>query len=160
MTSGGSSIPEVRSLLTALATGRRAAEAGTAFGEGTRALALSATSVVTVEMDPERESLARDVLRDLAHVELVLGDWREVLPGHGLFGLLFLDSTYKKAPFEDGPIAVDLLEPGGILMIDAMTPGLTGPDPAREFLFTNPLLNAVEVLVTAEMSAVIAVRKG
>jgi predicted O-methyltransferase YrrM len=39
MTAGGSSIPEVQRLLRVLATGRRVAEAGTAFGEGAAAMA-------------------------------------------------------------------------------------------------------------------------
>ena len=54
MTEGGSSIPEVHALLRVLAAGRRAAEIGTAFGEGARAIAKTAESLVTVELDAAR----------------------------------------------------------------------------------------------------------
>ena len=39
MTAGGSSTPETRALLRALAAGRDVAELGTAFGEGVAAMA-------------------------------------------------------------------------------------------------------------------------
>ena len=58
MTGGGSSIPKVQRLLAVLATGRRAAEVGTAFGEGADAIASTAASLVTVEIDPETGLLA------------------------------------------------------------------------------------------------------
>ena len=52
MTGGGSSIHEIQRLLAVLAVGRRVAEAGTAFGDETEAMAQTAKSVVTVELDP------------------------------------------------------------------------------------------------------------
>jgi predicted O-methyltransferase YrrM len=58
VTGGGSSIAEVQRLLAVLATGRRVAEAGTAFGEGAEAMAKTAESVVTVELDPSRAATA------------------------------------------------------------------------------------------------------
>ena len=79
MTAGGSSIPEVQRLFGVLATGRRCAEAGTAFGEGTKALASTASSVVSVEIDPDRAKLAAEALADLPGVELLVGDWKELL---------------------------------------------------------------------------------
>ena len=74
MTDGGSSIPAVQALLHTLATGRRVAEIGTAFGEGAVAMA------ATVELDPERAEAARVRLDGCTNVELLVGDWRELLP--------------------------------------------------------------------------------
>jgi protein-L-isoaspartate(D-aspartate) O-methyltransferase len=91
VTAGGSSLPEVQRLLAVLAAGRRCAEAGTAFGEGAAAMAETASSVVTVELDPERAQLARDRLAGLPNVELLDGDWRERLPPLAPFDLVFLD---------------------------------------------------------------------
>ena len=95
MTGGGSSIAEVQRLLSVLAAGRRCAEAGTAFGEGAAAIASTAASLVTVDLEPDRAGLAASRLHDLANVELLVGDWRELLPSRGPFGLLFLDSTFN-----------------------------------------------------------------
>jgi predicted O-methyltransferase YrrM len=159
LTGGGSSIPEVQALLAVLANGRRVAEAGTAFGDGTKALAGTATSVVTVEIDAARVAAALQAVGDLPNVELVEGDWRTVLPERGPFGMVFLDSTFKKAPEEEGPIAIDLLLPGGLFVIDDLTPDYQGPDPAREFLFGSDRLQAVEVRTTASTSAIIASRR-
>lgn len=157
MTAGGSSIPEVQQLLGVLGAGRRCAEAGTAFGQGTRALASTAASVVSVEIDPERAALAASVLHGVPRVELLTGDWREVLPSRGPYGLFFLDSGgFKEAPHEIGPLAIDLLEPGGLLIADDMTPGFGGHDAARRFLFEHDRLAATELLTTTTTSVLVA----
>ena len=160
MTGGGSSIPEVRRLLATLATGRRCAEAGTAYGDGAAAMASTATAVVTVEKEPDRAELARKRLAALGNVELVLGDWRTELPRRGAFGLVFLDGGgFKREPEEDGPVAVALLERGGILVVDDLTPGRAEPDPARAFLLEHPDLVAAEILTTLASAAIVAVRR-
>ena len=157
MTAGGSSIPEVQQLLGVLGAGRRCAEAGTAFGEGTRALAVTATSVVSVEIDPERAALAAQALGGIPHLELLVGDWKEVLPPRGPFGLFFLDSGgFKEAPHEIGPLAIELLELGGLLVADDMVPGFEGHDAARRFLFEHDRLAATELLTTATTSVLVA----
>jgi predicted O-methyltransferase YrrM len=139
VTGGGSSIPEVRALLAAIAVGRRCAEAGTAFGEGAAALASTARSLVTVEAAPGRAELARERLRELSNVELVVGDWHDELPPRAPFELLFLDGGgYKHAPEREGAKALALLAPGGLLVIDDLTPGRREHDPAREFLLRHP----------------------
>lgn len=160
MTDGGSSIPEVQALLRVLAAGRRSTELGTAFGEGAKAMVETATSVLTVELDAERAAHARRVLAGLPHVELVEGDWREVLPGREPFEFVFVDSTFKMAPFEEGPLIVDLLTPGELLVIDDMTSDWSGPDPAREFIFDSDELRAVELRTTETTSILIASRVG
>ncbi|MBA2642713.1 MAG: class I SAM-dependent methyltransferase [Actinobacteria bacterium] len=127
MTGGGSSIPEVQRLLTVLAAGRRVAEAGTAFGAGAEAMAKTARSVVTVERDPERAAVAAARLERLENVELLVGDWLELLPPLGPYGLVFHDAgNFKRAPYELGDAVLGLLEPGGLLVLDDMAPRSAG----------------------------------
>jgi predicted O-methyltransferase YrrM len=157
VTGGGTAIPEVHALLATLAVGKRCAEAGTAFGEGAAALAATARSVVTVELDAERAALARERLRELGHVELVVGDWHAELPPRAHFDLLFLDGGgFKQAPEKEGPLALALLAPGGMLVVDDLTPGRRKHDPAREFLLRHPRLAAAEILTTPETAAIVA----
>ena len=154
MTGGGSSIPEVQALLRMLATGRDVAEIGTAFGEGAAAMAETARSVVTVELDPERARNSRERLSGLANVEALEGDAYELLLGRGPFGLVFADGGAY-----DWERIVELLEPGGLLVKDDLTPGRTiQGDPMREFLLRDPRLVAVEILTTPETAAIVAVR--
>jgi predicted O-methyltransferase YrrM len=160
VTAGGSSIPEVQQLLAVLAAGKRCAELGTAFGEGAEAIASTAASLVTTELDPERARIARERLATLPNVEFLQGDWRETLPPRGPFELVFLDAGgWKDDPFGKGQLALDLLEPGGLLVKDDMTPGSPGPDPVRDWLFGHPELIAVELLTTRDTSAIVAAKR-
>jgi predicted O-methyltransferase YrrM len=160
VTGGGSSIPEVQRLLAVLATGRRVAEAGTAFGEGAAAMARTAESVVTTEVDPERAAVAVERLGPFANVELLVGDWRELLPPRGPFGLVFLDGGgFKHAPEEHGDLVVELLEPGGLLVMDDMTPDWPGFDPVRAWASGHSELVAVEILTTPATSALLVARR-
>jgi predicted O-methyltransferase YrrM len=154
MTGGGSSLVEVQRLLAVLAAGRRCAEVGTAFGEGAAAMASTAASLVTVELDRERASIASERLRGFPNVDLLIGDWREHLPQRAPFELLFFDG----GRFEEAPDAIDLVGPGGLIVKDDLTPDREGPDPVRELLFNHPELVAVEVLLTPQTAAVLAVR--
>jgi predicted O-methyltransferase YrrM len=161
VTAGGSSIPEVQRLLSVLAAGRRCAEAGTAFGEGAEAIASTAQSLVTAELDPERARLARGRLQTLANVQLLEGDWREQLPPHGPFDLLFLDGGgVKHEPEQHLPHAVALLGANGLLVLDDFTPGREAGDPARAAIAANPELVSVEILTTPSTSAIVATRVG
>jgi predicted O-methyltransferase YrrM len=155
VTGGGSSIPAVQALLRVLATGRDVAELGTAFGEGAAALAETARFVVTVERDPERAAIARERLAGLDIVEALEGDAYELLRGRGPFGLVFAD-----AGAYDWEQLLALLEPGGFLVKDDLTPGrpIDG-DPARTFLLRDPRLAAVEILTTPHSAAIVAVKR-
>jgi predicted O-methyltransferase YrrM len=141
-----------------LAAGKRCAEMGTAFGEGAAAIASTAASLVTVERDPDRLAAARDRLAGLDNVELLEGDWRDVLPQRGPFEFLFLDSgDWKEEPYRQR--ALDLVGPGGLLLKDDMTPGFPGPDPLREWFFGHPDLIATEILTRPETAAIIATKR-
>jgi predicted O-methyltransferase YrrM len=155
VTGGGSSLPEVQRLLAVLAAGRRCAETGTAFGEGAAAIASTAESLVTVEHDPERAAQAAERLRGLEHVELVVGDWRDVLPAKAPFDFLFFDA----GRLDESPGVVDLLASGGLLVKDDLSPEWPGRDPVRELLFGHPQLVAVEILTTPQTAAVVAARR-
>jgi predicted O-methyltransferase YrrM len=156
MTAGGSSIAEVQRLLAVLAAGRWCAEIGTAFGEGAVAMASTAASVVTVEVDPERAALALRRLVDATNVELVVGDWRDELPGRGPFGLFFYDA----GPPYDFETAAGLLEPGGFLVKDDLVPGRAiDGDPVREALFGHDRLVATELQVCPDMAVILATRR-
>ena len=164
MTDGGSSIPEVHALLAALVAskpGGRFAEAGTAFGEGARAIAeaMDATaSFVTVEADRRRYELAAAELAG-TRAELVHGNWRDVLPGRAPFDLLFADGGLRTT--DDGfELSISLLAPGGFLVKDDMSPGrpIDG-DEIREWLFRDPRLVATEILTTPSTAAIVAVRR-
>jgi predicted O-methyltransferase YrrM len=147
----------VQALLRALASGRDVAEMGTAFGETAAALAETARSVVTVERDPECVAVARERVAGLANVELLEGDVFEQLRGRGPFGLVFVDGGLRPVTKEKWDAILDLVEPGGILVKDDMTPGrpIEG-DEVREFLLRDPRLAAAEILVTPDMAAIVA----
>jgi predicted O-methyltransferase YrrM len=153
-------LPEVQRLLAVLAAGRRCAEAGTAFGEGAAAMARTAASVVTVEVDPERVAVARERLVGIDNVELLEGDWRECLPPRAPFELLFLDAGgIKQRPDDHLPASIALLAENGLLVLDDFTPG-RGNDVARAAISSHPELVAVEILTTAETAAILATRVG
>lgn len=154
MTGGGSSLPAVHRLLRVLAAGRDVAELGTAFGDGAAAMAETARSVVTVELDADRAAVARSRLATFANVEALEGDAYERLRGRGPFGLVFADSGDY-----DWEAVLALLAPGGYLVKDDLTPGrpIEG-DRVREFLLRDPRLAAVELLTTPASAVIVAVR--
>jgi predicted O-methyltransferase YrrM len=159
LTGGATAIPEVQALLRTLAAGRDVAEMGAAFGETAAIMAETARSVVTVERDPERVAIARQRLAGLANVELLEGDVYEQLRGRGPFDLVFVDGGLRPVMEWKWEAILSLLEPGGILVKDDMTPG--GPiegDEVREFLLRDPRLAATEILVTPEMASIVAAR--
>ena len=54
---------------------------------------------------------------------------------------------------------LELLDPGGLLVKDDLTPGRPPEgDPVREFLLGDPRLVAVELLTTVRSAAIVAVR--
>jgi predicted O-methyltransferase YrrM len=157
--------PEVGRLLHVLAASRgreRVAEIGTGTCVGA-AWIVSAlppqTPFFTAENDPGRAAAARDLFAADANVHVLEGDWRELLPPEAPFDLVFYDATKQLRPREDGELVAGLLAPGGIAVLDDLTPGPVAPDPVREFWLSRPDLAVTEVLTTPESAAILAVRR-
>ena len=157
MTGGATAIPEVQALLRVLAAGRDVAEMGAAYGETAAIMAETARSVVTVERDPERVAVARERLAGSKNVELLEGDVWEQLRGRGPFGLVFVDGGLRPVTDERWEAILALVEPGGLLVKDDMSPGrpIDG-DEIREFLLRDPRLAATEVVVAPGMAVILA----
>jgi predicted O-methyltransferase YrrM len=161
LTGGTTAIPEVQALLRVLAAGRDAAEMGAAYGETAAVMAETARSVVTVELDPGRATVARGRLARVPNVELLEGDVFEQLHGRGPFGLVFVDGGLRPASQEKWEAILALVEPGGILVKDDMSPGRpVEGDEVREFLLRDPRLVSAEILATPEMAVIVAVKGG
>jgi predicted O-methyltransferase YrrM len=159
VTPGKTAIPEVKRLLRTLAAGRDVAEMGAAFGETAAVMAETARSVVTVELDPERAATARERLQDVANAEVLEGDVWEVLRGRGPFGLVFVDGGVRPVTAQKRDAILDLVEPGGIIVKDDMTPGRpVEGDEIREFLLRDPRLAATEILATTESAVIVATK--
>ncbi len=141
------------------------AESGTGSGVGTAWLhsGLGAGArLVTVERDEELARRAAGVFADDEHVSVLTGDWR-LLEQHAPFDVFFCDGGGKR---DDPQGVVDLLAPGGILLLDDFTPSSHWPprfegevDELRLFYLTHPALEATEVLTTPSSSAVVAARR-
>jgi len=71
----------------------------------------------------------------------------------------FYDAMKQLRPQEDGELVVGLLAPGGIAVLDDLTPRFAGPDPVREFWLGRPDLAATEILTTPGSAAILAVRR-
>jgi predicted O-methyltransferase YrrM len=159
LTAGAYSIPEVQRLVATLVASKprgRIAEIGTSYGDGARAIVEAlqdGATFVTVELDPERAARAREALAGTA-AEVVEGDWRDVLPARAPFDVVFADGGVAYH------LVTDLLAPGGIVIKDDLSPGRAiDGDPTREALLRDARLVATEILVTAEMACVVAVRR-
>jgi predicted O-methyltransferase YrrM len=158
-----SCIPEVGRLLHVLTPGRgRAGEIGTGTGVGA-AWIVSAleegASFVTVEFDEERAAAATHLFAGLRNVRVLHGDWHRVMPREAPFDLLFYDGGGKQHPDRDGQQVVDLLAPGGLVVMDDLTPARAGPDPVREFWLGHSELVATEILTTPSTAAILASKR-
>ena len=156
-----------RLLATLAATrGGTMAEFGTGCGVGTawlRSGVRNGARILTAELDESLAGAAAKIFDDDAKVEVLAADWN-VLRDRGPFSLLFLDSG---SPSEVGVESViDLVEPGGIVVLDDFAPCESWPpitygrvDTLREQWLTDDRFTAVEVMVAADASAVIATRR-
>ena len=159
---------ETGRLLAALAATRTGtlAEFGTGTGVGTAWLrsGLGADArILTAELEPELAAAAATIFADHDAVEVLAADWSTLLD-RGPYSLLFLDSGMPDAVGVDK--VVDLLEDGGIVVLDDFTPCESWPpitygrvDTLREQWLTDDRFTAVEVMVATDASAVIATRR-
>ncbi|MFF6912479.1 class I SAM-dependent methyltransferase [Streptomyces sp. NPDC012466] len=163
-----SCIREVGRLLRTAAAakpGGVVAESGTGSGVGTAWLHSGlgeGARLVTVERDAELARRAAGVFADDSRVSVLTGDWR-LLERHAPFDVFFCDGGGKR---DDPRGVVDLLAPGGILVLDDFTPSAEWPprfegevDELRLFYLTHPDLDAAEVLTTPASSAIVAARR-
>ncbi|MEU8825704.1 class I SAM-dependent methyltransferase [Streptomyces sp. NPDC048636] len=163
-----SCIPEVGRLLSLTAAAKPhgvIAESGTGSGVGTAWLHSglgTGARLVTVERDAELARRAAGVFADDKRVDVLTGDWR-LLEEHAPFDVFFCDGGGKR---DDPQRVVELLAPGGLLVLDDFTPSPYWPprfggevDELRLFYLTHPALEATEVLTTPASSAIVASRR-
>jgi predicted O-methyltransferase YrrM len=160
---------ETGRLLATLAATREGtmAEFGTGCGVGTAWLRSGVrgedTRILTAELDPTLAEAAAEIFEDDDQVEVLAADWATMLD-RGPFSLLFLDSGKPSAA---GPDKVwDLVEEGGIVVLDDFTPCEHWPptyagrvDTLREEWLSDERFTAVEVMIATDASAVIATRR-
>jgi predicted O-methyltransferase YrrM len=159
---------ETGRLLAALAATRDGtmAEFGTGCGVGTawlRSGVRGDARIVTAELDAELATAAAEIFVDDPQVDVLAADWSTLLD-QGPFSLLFLDSGQ---PTEVGVDAIaDLVEPGGIVVLDDFTPCEQWPpiaygrvDTLRERWLTDERFTTVEVMVASDASTLIATRR-
>ena len=155
-------------MLAALAASRtgRLGECGTGCGVGAAWLSSAAregSTVVTAELDPLLAEAVADLFHDDPRVQVITGDWA-ALRESGPFSLLFLDVPEAKRSGVDA--VADLLEPGGVIVLDDFTPSSCWPpifegrvDTVREQWLTDPRFTTVEVMVTDDAAVLIATKR-
>ncbi|MFE4698534.1 O-methyltransferase [Streptomyces sp. NPDC056738] len=160
--------PEQGRLLQVLAAGARAgiAETGTGCGVGLAWLASGAapgTRLTSIERDPDRARIAREVFRDCPDVVILHGDWQRV-EEHGPYDLLVLDGG-GQAKGDGAADPAVLLTAGGTVVIDDFTPATTwppcfngAPDRSRLHGLEHPELRATELRLAADLSVIVGTR--
>jgi predicted O-methyltransferase YrrM len=164
---------ETGRLLATLAATRSGtmAEFGTGCGVGTawlRSGVRGDARILTAELDAKLADAAAEIFVDDPQVEVRSADWSTLLD-QGPFSLLFLDSgqDHGMGSTEVGVDQVaDLLEEGGIVVLDDFTPCEQWPpvtygrvDTLREQWLTDERFTAVEVMVAPDASVVLATRR-
>ncbi len=156
-----------RLLATLAATrGGTMAEFGTGCGVGTawlRSGVRTDVRIVTAELNPKLATAAAEIFEDDPSVDVLAADW-STLTDRGPFSLLFLDSGEPDSVRVDA--VADLVEPGGLVVLDDFTPCEVWPpihrgrvDTLREEWLTDERFTAVEVMIASDASAVIATRR-
>ncbi|MGN6333446.1 MAG: O-methyltransferase [Motilibacteraceae bacterium] len=159
---------EVGRLLAVLAAARpggRIAESGTGCGVGTAwlhsGLGADAT-LVTVDRDRDRAEGAQRLFAGDDRVQVLIGDWR-LLEQHAPFDLFFCDGGGKR---DDPDAVVELLAPGGMLVLDDFAPSTSWPpmyegavDELRLTYLTHPRLSATQVSAAPDHAVVLGTRR-
>jgi predicted O-methyltransferase YrrM len=159
---------ETGRLLATLAATRSGtlAEFGTGCGVGTawlRSGIRDDAQILTAELDAKLAEAAADIFEDDPQVEVVAADW-STLRDRGPFSLLFLDAKEPKSSGAD--TVVDLIEPGGVVVLDDFTPCASWPpvfegrvDVLREQWLTDERFTTVEVMVASDAAVLIAAKR-
>jgi predicted O-methyltransferase YrrM len=159
---------ETGRLLATLAATRSGilAEFGTGTGVGTawlRSGMRCGSRIVSAELDPKLAGAAAEIFTGDEQVEVVAADW-STLRDPGPFSLLFLDA---REPKDSGPdTVVDLVESGGVVVLDDFTPCESWPpvyggrvDTLREEWLVDDRFTTVEVMVAPDTSVIIATKR-
>jgi predicted O-methyltransferase YrrM len=159
---------ETGRLLASLAASRTGtlAEFGTGTGVGTawlRSGIRDDSHILTAELDPTLAKAAAQIFDDDDRVEVVAADW-STLRDKGPFSLLFLDARGPKGSGAD--TIIDLVEPGGVVVLDDFTPCGSWPpvfegrvDVLREQWLTDERFTTAEVMVASDASVLIATKR-
>jgi predicted O-methyltransferase YrrM len=159
---------ETGRLLATLAATRAGtlAEFGTGCGVGTawlRSGVREDAKILTAELDPKLAEAAAEIFVDDKQVEVKAADW-STLREYGPFSLLFLDAREPKDSGAD--TIIDLVEPGGVVVLDDFTPCESWPpifagrvDALREQWLTDERFTTVEVMVASDASVLIATKR-
>src|SRR4051812_18845891 len=142
------------------------AEFGTGCGVGTawlRSGMQARTRILTAELDAKLAEAAAEIFEDDDRVEVLAADW-STMRDKGPFSLLFLDAREPKDSGAD--TIIDLVEPGGIVVLDDFTPCSSWPpvyagrvDVLREQWLTDERFTTVEVMVAEDASVLIATKR-
>ena len=158
---------ETGRLLASLAASRTGtlAELGTGCGVGSAWLSSGAPKdarVVSAELDPALADDVQKIFADTDNVDVIAGDW-STLEQYAPFSLLFVD---VRDVMEVIDVFADLLEPGGIAVLDDFVPSAFWPpivegrvDTVRERWLTDERFAAVEMLIDVDASLIIATRR-
>ncbi len=158
---------ETGRLLATLAASRTGtlAELGTGCGVGSAWLSSGASKqsrVVSAELDPSLAEDAQRIFADIDNVDVIAGDW-STLEQYAPFSMLFVD---VREVMEEIDVLADLLEPGGIVVLDDFVPSAFWPpivdgqvDSVRERWLTDERFAAVEMLIDPYASLIIATRR-
>jgi len=136
------------------------AEIGTGYGVGASWIASEldpAVQFYTVELDAQRAEAARRVLAPHQNVHVIRGDWHDILE-YGPFAMMFPDGGQAK--MKEPQTVIESVQPGGVIVLDDMTPG--GPvkgDPQREFWLSSPDVVSIELQLSEDEAAILAVRR-
>ncbi|GAB2765790.1 class I SAM-dependent methyltransferase [Nocardioides salsibiostraticola] len=160
---------ETGRLLATLAATRSGtmAEFGTGCGVGTAWLRSGVRGedahIITAELDPRLAKAAATIFVDDPQVEVLAADW-STLMDKGPFALLFLDSGEPGAVEVDK--VADLVEAGGIVVLDDFTPCESWPpisygrvDTLREQWLSDERFTSVEVMVASDASTLVATKR-
>lgn len=159
---------ETGRLLATLAATRSGtmAEFGTGAGVGTawlRSGVRGDARILSAELDEKLAGAAAEVFADDPSVKVLAADWSN-LADHAPFSLLFLDSGIPSEVTVER--IADLVEPGGIVVLDDFVPCEMWPpitdgrvDTLREEWLTDERFTAVELMVAPDASAIVATRR-
>lgn len=159
---------ETGRLLAALAATRSGtlAECGTGTGVGTawlRSGVAQDAQILTAELDDRLATAAQEIFAGDDQVEVVAADW-EQLRDRAPFSLLFLDAGDVNDTSVDA--VADLLEPGGIVVLDDVAPCNSWPpiadgrvDVTRERWLSDDRFTAAEVMVAEDAGVLLATRR-